>query len=1201
MAKEQIETNLKVGDIVDGRYRLLDLLGEGAAGKVFRAEDLGRGNLFVALKLLHAKDPRWEEFFRREFEVLSRLQHPNLVRVYDFGPAPASNTWYFTQELVVGKPLLDAAAGKHVKEVAGLFIEICRALEFIHAHDVLHRDLKPANILVQEHADPGERVRVLDFGLWRELDNTPKKGARWAGTPPYLASEVLRGYGHSISADLYAVGVTLFQSVTRKLPHGRGTPQELLQVRKNDTPDYGRVPVPALTTLIKGLLHEEPSQRPATAAAVADELSRIAPEHAVAMPQVLGKARLVGRDKERAAIEDALAAARRGDRDAPRLLLLEGASGIGKSRLGEELKARFQLEGGRSAVGKCEGDVSWTFRPLAELVRALAPGLALGGLAPEERQVLAQIAPELVPGERASDATVTGSQRDRFTAIAARFFARLGSGKPLLLVVDDVEQCDRASLDVLARVVEHASRRQVAVLVTVNNARNVPRALIDAAAGRVRRVKLEPLPRSGVSALLSGLLGMTNVPPQFVDMIHAASEGVPLLVEELVSLLIERGQLVRAPVGWTFDKVRASGIDTTPAERIQDRVASLNRTGRRVLTALAVLNRPSGVKVLAAVAGVERSAAEKTLPRLETLGLVRIVQSGRKPRVVFRNPRARRAVLNAAAAHESGSRGDLAKWHLQAARVMERRAKGEAGEIAETLAHHFEAGGDAEKAATYLQQAADARLNGGDAEEALRLARSALRLYERMPGHPAGAYTAAVCAGRASVAAGHVPEARALLKAVLREPDLVEHPALYATLVVVYAEACGLMAASSVGVEAAELAMKRLAGSDGRILARLQIARGKLLADQRPIDALKAVRRALKVLDDDTHVDETLAGLEVMARAALVAGKPERALGFARRRKALAERFVRTFDIIGADRQIAVTLAWRGERLEARQHLGQAMQAAKDNGARLEEGRILAALGEQLFVSGSYGEAITRFQEAVAAAAAVGQVVERGRALIWLGRCYLAKGDYTRSIEHLRAAVESLERTDALIDTITAQVYLARAELASGEPVSADGHLRRAATALPRESRAGFVRAQLYDVQGVAASSRTRFSKARKALLYAVVWYRAAKNPFYMARTLTHYAELLLRHGHPARAARLSRYARRVFAALDAKGELKRLQPLLNAAAGLAHVDAQSQRKTKSAPQARPAPSRPSPRRSPAASGQARATRAKRSRSQRSR
>ena len=280
---------MDIGDVVDGRYRLLELLGEGAAGKVYRAEDLGQGKPIVALKILHAKDARWENFFRREFEVLSGLTHPNLVHVYDFGPAPEENTYYFTQELVVGKPLLDAVSGMRVVDVVGLFIEICRALEFIHAHGVLHRDLKPANIMVTMSHPAGERVRVLDFGLWRELDNTPKKGARWAGTPLYLASEVLRGYGHSVSADLYAVGVTLFQAITRKLPHGRGTPQELLAARKKESaPDLSHRCSEGFAAVVRDLLQEDAERRPRSAAEVGANLSALAPQYALSMPLALG-------------------------------------------------------------------------------------------------------------------------------------------------------------------------------------------------------------------------------------------------------------------------------------------------------------------------------------------------------------------------------------------------------------------------------------------------------------------------------------------------------------------------------------------------------------------------------------------------------------------------------------------------------------------------------------------------------------------------------------------------------------------------------------------------------------------------------------------------------------------------------------------------------------------------------------------------
>ena len=356
---------MQVGDTVDGRYRLLDVLGEGAAGKVFRCEDMGRANMFVALKMLHAKDPRWENFFRKEFEILSRLAHPNLVRVFDFGPAPDDGSWYFTQELVVGKPLLDSLAGKKIDEVLALFVEICRALEFIHGHGVLHRDLKPANILVQSHADPGERVRVLDFGLWRELDPAPQRGARWAGTPPYLASEVLRGFGHSICADLYAVGVTLFQVVTRKLPHGRGTPQELLTARKTSAPSlqslgYGGR---ALSDLLLRLLDDEPSRRPQSAAEVAAALSVLIPSQAIAMPIALGRARLVGRDDEQKQVVGLVDLVKARDPSAPRLIIVEGADGVGKSRFVAELKASSQLGGGRAAIGTCLEDGRWAYRP----------------------------------------------------------------------------------------------------------------------------------------------------------------------------------------------------------------------------------------------------------------------------------------------------------------------------------------------------------------------------------------------------------------------------------------------------------------------------------------------------------------------------------------------------------------------------------------------------------------------------------------------------------------------------------------------------------------------------------------------------------------------------------------------------------------------------------------------------------------------
>ena len=168
---------MEVGDIVDGRYRLLEMLGEGAAGKVFRAEDCGRNNMFVALKLLHAKDPRWEGFFRREFEVLSRLHHPNLVAVYDFGHAesPDGDLYYIVMEYVGGKALKEIAnqrrtpSGKRdplpVEQACAYGIEALEALGHLHSRNLLYCDFKVDNAIQTE-----DQLKLIDMGAVRRMD-----------------------------------------------------------------------------------------------------------------------------------------------------------------------------------------------------------------------------------------------------------------------------------------------------------------------------------------------------------------------------------------------------------------------------------------------------------------------------------------------------------------------------------------------------------------------------------------------------------------------------------------------------------------------------------------------------------------------------------------------------------------------------------------------------------------------------------------------------------------------------------------------------------------------------------------------------------------------------------------------------------------------------------------------------------------------
>ena len=1147
---------MQVGDIVDGRYRLLDVLGEGAAGKVFRCEDLGRGNTFVALKLLHAKDPRWENFFRKEFEILSRLNHQNLVRVFDFGPAPDDGSWYFTQELVVGKPLLDALAGKKIDEVLGLFVEICRALEFIHGHGVLHRDLKPANILVQLHGDPGERVHVLDFGLWRELDPTPQRGARWAGTPPYLASEVLRGFGHSICADLYAVGVTLFQVITRKLPHGRGTPQELLAARKTPAPTllqlgYGSR---GLSDLLERLLDEEVSRRPQSAAEVAAALSQLIPDQAIAMPIALGRARLVGRDAETAQVAAIVEAVKDRRLEAPLLVVVEGKDGVGKTRFAAELKASAQLAGGRAAIGSCLEDGRWAYRPIADLVRFLAPRRT--DAAEGEQLVIDRLCPDLAERRVDDDdrAPRSRGEQQRFQANAAQLLLNMAApGVALVLIIEDIAFADPSSVAVLAQLLKKtpAIGGGVVVVVTVDvSSGAVPAELVDAAGGAMETIRLGNLNLADVRKLIAALLGMPaaeQVPEPFAELLLSHSAGTPLLVEEVLALMIQRGDLKRGELGWDLEHHRSAVVHTPSSSALQQRLARLSSTERSTLRALAVFNRPSGPKLLAAIARLDVDQVRRALGTAEGQGLIRVVDADDgRPRVVFRHPNIREALLE-----ELREDGALASWHEVCAAVLEERAQGNIPPVAETLALHLERANDP-RAVSFFALAVEHALSQFAFEDAVDLGRRGARVAANSKGVSLDAAMGVdLVQGKALLLGGQTREARAFLESAIERTDAASG-APFAELHLWLARACQKLGDVVFGLAAVERALA-VVGTDTLSTARLLVARAELQLASSPNKASRDADKALQLFGKRIGLDDELAALTVKGLAAFGQGRYAEAATAAARRLELCQAAERRLDEIPALRDFATATAFGGDRLGARAHLNNALKLARHAGHRVEEAHLQQALGDQLFISGAYSEAIGRYQNAATLAAESGQSLARAECLKMIGRSYLQKGDYDRAVDHLRAAVDAFDRAASDDDVVRARSDLVQALLTKNATAEAevvlDGARKRMRSNAPR------VMAEFGLAEGMCFMQRGDFVAARASMVGAVVAARKTGDRYALGEALVGLAQLLLRSQKPRRALRLSRRAEWIFTDLDARGQLKRMMPLLNASKGLARTD----------------------------------------------
>ncbi|WP_165403904.1 serine/threonine-protein kinase [Egicoccus halophilus] len=215
-----------------GRYVLLDQLGSGGAGAVWRAHDevLDRT---VAVKLLHrdlARDPATAARFRAEASAAAKLTHPNAVVIYDIGSVAGSD--YLVMELVEGGTLDDVLdQGPLTPGVAAAVgAQVARALGTAHARGLVHRDVKPANVLVTAEGT----AKVADFGIARALGEATSRlttPGQVVGTARYLAPEQLRDQPIDARADVYAVGLLLHQAVTGRLPFGEGTAVEVASRR----------------------------------------------------------------------------------------------------------------------------------------------------------------------------------------------------------------------------------------------------------------------------------------------------------------------------------------------------------------------------------------------------------------------------------------------------------------------------------------------------------------------------------------------------------------------------------------------------------------------------------------------------------------------------------------------------------------------------------------------------------------------------------------------------------------------------------------------------------------------------------------------------------------------------------------------------------------------------------------------------------
>src|SRR6187200_233984 len=224
-----------VGKVIDGRYEIQQRVGEGGMGVVYKSRQISIDRI-IALKMLNAQmaqDPTWVQRFYNEAKACSRLQHPNTIRMFDFGQT-TDNRLFMTMEFLDGMSLRDALAKGPMTphRVIKILIQCCASLAEAHSIGIIHRDIKPDNVFLLNMAGSPDFVKLLDFSVAKLLEGDRMKTQAGVvfGTPQYMSPEQGRGLPLDARSDLYALGILAFEMLTGMVPFHDENPMTVIQM-----------------------------------------------------------------------------------------------------------------------------------------------------------------------------------------------------------------------------------------------------------------------------------------------------------------------------------------------------------------------------------------------------------------------------------------------------------------------------------------------------------------------------------------------------------------------------------------------------------------------------------------------------------------------------------------------------------------------------------------------------------------------------------------------------------------------------------------------------------------------------------------------------------------------------------------------------------------------------------------------------------
>lgn len=572
---------MKLPSYIGEKYKVLKKLGSGAAGNVMLAENPERQ--IVAVKILdHSLSDKKAKFiierFKAEFEIIKNLSHPNINKVYDFGFDSNIDRYFFTTEYIDGFNFLSVAHNVDLETIEDLFVQTLRALEYLHSHAIVHCDIKSANVLIKKTKE-GYQVKLIDFGL--AAFGSPKI---IAGTPSYMAPEIILRNQPDIRADLYSLGVLIYAAITGFNPFKAKDINEILSRQLNLIPEppstYNPEIKPSINEIILKLLKKNPSERFISAAHIirAINLGGKKKYPVETKETFLGYAptegNLIGRKKELELLKSNIHKIKEGDISTSFCLIIEGKSGTGKKRLISELKYYSQLN--------------------------------------EIKTIELNASDQTSIQNFSKEVSKTQDKLYKPQAILIYNYGQLATQKGL----DNISFKIKTLINSIQRSQALANIRKVpktAVIIACNT-EETPLILhqLEIPDNKLQIITLHNLDYKEVEEYIALLTGITNPPEDLINSIIKYTEGNPLFITEIIKELINANLLFDKYGRWNRETLEDIGLHL---ERIKVpknlqkllilKYNNLTKKEQQILNALSILRRPSSIQEIAELLKVD--------------------------------------------------------------------------------------------------------------------------------------------------------------------------------------------------------------------------------------------------------------------------------------------------------------------------------------------------------------------------------------------------------------------------------------------------------------------------------------------------------------------------------------------------------------------------------------------------------------------